>query len=68
MIFEAGSCVFGIYLLEQLARIQMLPLYVYLSEYTVGVLACVCYVIAAFLLSWFYTELLKRIPGMKRLL
>ena len=68
VVFEAGSCVFGIYLLEHFARIQLLPLYLYLSEYTFGVLACSCYVITAFILSWFYTELLKHIPGVKKLL
>lgn len=68
LICEAGSCVFGIYLLEQLARIQLLPLYLYLSKNTVGVLACICYVFGSFLLAWVYTEILKRVPLLGRLL
>lgn len=67
-ICEIGDCVFGIYLLEQLARIQLLPLYLYLTENTFGVLACSCYVICSFCLAWLYTELLKRIPLLSRLL
>ncbi len=65
--YEAGNCVFGIYLLEQVSRMQLMPLYLYLSENTIGVLACSCYVISSFVLAWFYTEILKHIPGMKRL-
>ena len=68
LICEAGGCVFGIYLLEQLARIQLLPVYLYLSENTVGILACSCYVIGSFLLAWLYTEVLKRVPLLCRLL
>lgn len=68
IIYEAGGCVFGIYLLEQFARIQLLPLYLYLSENTFGILACSCYVLSSFMLAWLYTELLKCIPLFRRLL
>lgn len=68
LICQAGSCVFGIYLLEQLARIQLLPLYLYLTEISFGVLACSCYVAGSFLLAWLYTALLKKLPGLGRLL
>ena len=67
-ICEIGGCAFGIYLLEQLARIQMLPFYLYLTENTFGVLACSCYVIGSFGLALIYTELLKHIPLLSRLL
>lgn len=68
LICEAGGCVFGIYLLEQLARIQLLPLYLFLSEKTFGVLACTCYVVCSFALAWLYTELLKRVPLLRSVL
>lgn len=68
VIYEAGSCVFGIFLVEHLSRIQLLPVYLYLSERTYGILACSFYVLISLGLSWFYTELLKRIPLIKRLL
>ena len=68
IIYEAGKCVFGIYLLEQFARIQLMPFYLYLSQNTFGIFACSCYIIASFSLAWFYTEVLKRVPGVKRLL
>lgn len=68
LICQVGSCVFGIYLLEQFARIQLLPLYLYLTEISFGVLACSCYVAGSFLLAWLYTVLLKKLPGLRRLL
>lgn len=68
LICEAGGCVFGIYLTEQLARIQLLPLYLFLSEKTFGVLACTCYVVCSFALARLYTELLKRVPLLRSVL
>ena len=66
MLKEAGSCVFGIYLLEQFVRMQMLPLYLYLTQNTFGILACSGYVVCSFVLAWLYAELLKRIPVLNR--
>ena len=68
IICEIGGCVFGIYLMEQLARIQLLPLYLYLTEHTFGIIACSSYVICSFCLALLYPELLKRIPFLSRLL
>ena len=68
MIYELGSCVFGIYLLEQLARMQLLPFYLFLSENTFGILACFSYVIGSFFLAWLYTEALQHTPIVKKIL
>ncbi len=68
IIYEVGDCTFGIYLMEQLARILLLPMYLYLSGNTFGILACSCYVAGSFGVAWLFTELLKRIPGVKGLL
>ena len=68
LVLFIGSCVLGIYLLEQFTRIQLLPLYLYLTEKSIGIVACSCYVIGSFLFALAYTILLKRIPGIKRLL
>ena len=68
LVLYIGNCVFGIYLLEQLARIQLLPLYLYLTEKTVGIFACICYVMCGFSLALLYTVVLKHIPGIRKLL
>lgn len=62
-----GGAVFGIYLLEQLVRRQLLPVYLYLSEKTAGVLACFVYVIGTVALAAIYAGILKRIPGIRKL-
>lgn len=63
-----GGAVFGIYLLEQLVRRQLLPVYLYLSEKTVGVFACFAYVVGTVALAAVYAGILKRIPGIKKLI
>lgn len=68
LVLYIGNCVFGIYLLEQLARIQLLPLYLYLTEKTVGIFACSGYVLGVFLLALLYTVVLKHILGIRKLL
>lgn len=68
IIIFLGGCTFGIYLMEQLARIQLLPMYLYLCNSTFGVFACLCYILASFLLALVYTIILKKIPGIRKLL
>lgn len=63
-----GSTVFGIYLLEQLIRRQLLPLYLFLCEKTVGVVACFAYVAGTVALGVVYVSILKKIPGIKKLI
>lgn len=57
-----GSCVFGIYLFDNLVRWQFLPFYLFLSEKTVGVFACSVYVLVTFIVGFFYTWILKKVP------
>jgi hypothetical protein len=62
VITAVGSCVFGIYLFDNLVRWQLLPLYLFLSEKTIGVFACSVYVILTFGVGLLYTFVLKKIP------
>lgn len=67
-IVALGSCTFGIYLTEQLVRILLLPLYLYLCKTTVGVIACTVYVVGTYVVALLVTAILKRFPVLKRLL
>lgn len=67
-VVTLGGCVFGIYLFDNLVRWQLLPLYLYLSEKTVGVLACSIYVIFTFVVGFIYTWILKKIPVIRNYL
>ncbi|MDO4332434.1 MAG: acyltransferase [Eubacteriales bacterium] len=62
-----GSCAFGIYLVEQPVRILLLPVYLYLCEHSVGVIACSVYVAGTCAVSGVLAYVLKKLPGMKRL-
>lgn len=66
IVIYAGSTVFGIYLIEKLVRRQLLPVYLYLSENTVGILACFCYVTGTLFLAFVYVSILKKIPGIRK--
>ncbi len=63
-----GSAVFGIYLIEPLARKQLLPLYLYLCDKTVGLAACFVYVAGTFMLSAIYVGIIKKIPWIGKLI
>lgn len=63
-----GSCVFGIYLFDNLLRWQLLPVYLFLSEKTVGIFANSVYVLLTFLGGFIYTWILKKIPVVRRYL
>lgn len=68
LIILTGSCVFGIYLLDNFVRWQFLPIYLYLSEHTVGILANSAYVVLVFVTGGVYTWVLKKIPLLKKIL
>lgn len=68
LIVLVGGCTFGIYLLEQETRTELLPVYLSLCICVPGAIACSCYVAGAFLLALFYAGILKRIPGIRKLL
>lgn len=68
IILLTGSCAFGIYLVEQFVRTLLLPIYLYLTEYTVGVVACTVYVLGTWLVSFVFVLVLKKLPGIRKLL
>ena len=61
-----GSCVFGIYLFDNFLRWQLLPVYLFLSEKTVGIFANSVYVLLTFLGGFIYTWILKKVPVLRR--
>ena len=63
-----GSCAFGIYLVEQPVRILFLRSYLYLCDYTVGVVACTAYVLSVFFVSLCVSFIMKKVPLLKRIL
>lgn len=63
-----GSCAFGIYLFDNFLRWQLLPVYLFLSENTVGIFANSVYVLLTFLGGFIYTWILKKIPVVRRYL
>ncbi len=67
-IATVGQCVFGIYLLDNFVRWQLLPLYLFLSEKTIGVFANSIYVCGVFIIGFIYTAVLRKIPFIKRYL
>lgn len=68
IVMRVASCSFGIYLLEKLTRIILLPVYLFLSDKTVGILACSVYVAGTYIVAWGITAGLKCVPGIRRLL
>lgn len=67
-IIALGNCVFGIYLFDNFLRWQLLPLYLFLCEKTVGIFANSVYVLLTFTGGFVYTWLLKKIPVVGRYL
>lgn len=63
-----GSTAFGIYLTELPVRRLLLPVYLYLCEHTVGLVACPVYVLGTVGLAVIVVSILKQIPGLKKLL
>lgn len=68
IIVAIGSCVFGIYLFDNFVRWQLLPVYLFLSEKTVGVIANSVYVALAFAGGFIYTWILRKIPVIRKYL
>ncbi|GFI69855.1 O-acetyltransferase WecH [Lachnospiraceae bacterium] len=61
-ICTIGSCVFGIYLFDNFLRWQFLPVYLFLSEKTTGILANSVYILLTFSIGFAYTWVLRKIP------
>lgn len=68
IISTIGGCVFGIYLLDNFVRWLLLPVYLWLTEKTVGVIACSVYMVLTFALGLLFTFVLKRIPILRKFL
>lgn len=68
IILTLGSCVFGIYLFDNFLRWQLLPVYLFLSEKTAGLIANSVYVLLTFAGGFVYTWILKRAPVFRRYL
>ena len=65
---EAGACTFGIYLFEKVYRDVSSRVYHALAPVIGGFAACWMWILSAFLLGMGVTMVLRRIPGIKRLL
>lgn len=68
LVILAGSCAFGIYLLDNFVRWQYLALYLHLCQSMPGAAACSIYVLLVFVTGGIYTWMLKRIPLLRKLL
>lgn len=68
VVLLAGSCSFGIYLIEQLIRILLLPVYRYLTEHSFGIVACSVYVSGTYLIGFGIVCIMKKIPVLRKLL
>ena len=67
-ILAVVSCTFGIYLFDNLLRRLFLPVYMFLSEKTAGILANSAYVVLTFLGGLAITWVLKKIPVIRKYL
>ena len=63
-----GGCTFGIFLLEKICREETLFIYRYLANYLPRLLACLIWVLCACAAGLIVTFILKKIPGIKKLL
>lgn len=68
VISEAGGCVFGAYLLEGIFRRELDGVYLFLEPKIHVLPACLVWVAAVVLCGMAVTWVLKRIPGIKKLL
>ncbi len=62
VVILLGKYTFCVYLTEKSARIVLLPVYLWLSENTFGVLACTVYVVGSLSLSYLLAAVIRKIP------
>ena len=65
-IMYLGSCTFGIYLFERIYRDETLFVFDLLAPYLPRFLACMIWVLVAFLFGLIVTAILKKIPFIKK--
>lgn len=68
VISSLGGCVFGTYLLEGILRVELLGIYRFLEPKLHVLPACFVWVIAVVLCGMAVTWILRRIPGVKKIL
>ena len=68
IICRMGKCVFAVYLTEWFARAVFLPMYKTLIMHIFGVLACLIYIVCSLILAFMIAGLLKKIPGLNKLI
>lgn len=68
LLLNFGSCTFGIYLLEQFLRLEMLPIRDSMADFLPDMLATGFYVCLVVAVGWGITWVLKKVPGLKKLL
>ncbi len=68
VILTLGGCAFGIMLWEGILRYELDFVYLRLAEHIPGFLACLAWVAAVYLCGAAITLVLKRVPGINRLL
>lgn len=68
LILYVGSCTFGIYLLEEILRTDMDGMFAYLCPPIPPLLVCLIYILAVMVVGTVVVLILKRIPGLKKLL
>ncbi len=68
LALSMGSCVFGIYLLEQIGRNLMFPVGQVLVAHLPNFVAVIIYCILVLFVTYLVTLVLKQIPGLKKLI
>lgn len=68
VIIYLGSCAFGIMLCEEALGIQLDPLYYYIKPFFPRLLTCLIWITAIYLAGLLITTVLKRIPGIRKLI
>jgi len=63
-----SSSVFGVYLLEEMFRISLMPIYTSLKSVVGSFTACIIWVVVVVIVGATVTNLLKRLPLVKRIL
>lgn len=68
ILATVGGCIFGVYLTEEILRELTAPLYDILATVIGGFPACIVWVLLVFALGSCLTFLLKKVPGVRKLL
>lgn len=67
IVSSAGSCTFGIYLLEEYLRSRLLFIYDMVLKFLPPLTACFIYIISVMLCGYFIVLIAKKIPYIKKL-